>query len=190
MFMTNHHVYFFTWKQGMQYRIATIAAIYDKTLRLNSTSSSYNSGTMTNLASNDVDRFLTAAAFGPYLIWGPILMLVIPVVGSFVISWSFAVGIAFLVFVIVPVQLKWSKKLGRMRSKTAQYTDERMAHVSQALTGIRVAKMMGWEENFEQRITSCRKNEVDWIKGANRYRVSSHLYSMCARQHFNEHSLT
>jgi ATP-binding cassette subfamily C (CFTR/MRP) protein 4 len=36
--MEHHHVFFWTWRRGMQYRISSIAAIYDKSLRLNSTS--------------------------------------------------------------------------------------------------------------------------------------------------------
>jgi ATP-binding cassette subfamily C (CFTR/MRP) protein 4 len=39
------------------------------------------------------------------------------------------------------------------------------------LTGVRVMKMAGWEENFEERIASIRKAEVGQIERVNRYRA-------------------
>jgi len=156
----------------MQTRIACIAAIYDKTLRLKSTSDS-SSGNTINLATNDVDRFLNASAFGPYIVWGPLMLLLILVIGWLVIGWSFAVGIAVMIFGIAPLQLNLSKKFGGLRSKTARASDARVNAMSQAIEGIRVVKMMGYENIFQERITSCRKDEVDAIKRVYRYKAMS-----------------
>ena len=211
--MEHHHVFFWTWRKGMQYRISCIAAIYDKSLRLNSTiateqlptaavsvaassggkqksskaltaaasssqnknassaSSSSSSGKIVNIATNDVERFLLASLFASYIFWAPLQSIAILGLGWYVIGWSFAAGFGMLVFLFVPLQLWLSKKFAFMRSKIAAITDERVTLVSQAISGVRVMKMSGWEDNFEERIATVRKKECDQIEKVNVYRV-------------------
>lgn len=193
--MEHHHVFFWTWRRGMQYRISCIAAIYDKSLRLNSTSateqlpslsagnrkmtSSKNasgsggasSGKIVNLATNDVERFMMATLFASYIIWAPLQSLAILGLGWWVIGWSFAAGFGLLLFLFVPLQLWLSKRFADMRSRIAAITDERVTMVSQAVSGVRVMKISGWEDNFQARIASIRKREVEQIEHVNIYRV-------------------
>jgi len=196
--LEHHHVFFWTWRKGMQYRISCVAAIYDKSLKLNSmvateqitvdvgkgkeglldkkksTSSSSNgasSGRVVNIATNDVERFLLATLFASYIFWAPIQSIAILGLGWYVIGWSFAAGFGLLVFLFVPLQLWLSKKFAFMRSKIAAITDERVTLVSQAISGVRVMKMSGWEDNFENRIATVRKKECDQIEKVNTYRV-------------------
>ena len=183
----------------MQYRIASIAAIYDKSLRLKSTSNaeqltssrspksndatiaektkplqqsaSTTSGQIVNIATNDVERFLLASLFASYIFWAPLQSLAILGLGWYVIGWSFAAGFGLLIFGFVPLQLWLSKNFAMLRTKIATITDERVTLVSQAVSGVRVMKMSGWEDNFESRISSIRKKEVDQIERVNRYRA-------------------
>ncbi|KAL7520054.1 hypothetical protein ACHAWX_004806 [Stephanocyclus meneghinianus] len=169
----------------MQYRISAIAAIYDKSLRLSSTSnvellsskkgkdetSTSTSGKIVNIATNDVERFLLATLFASHILWAPLQSVAILGVGWFVIGWSFAAGFGLLIFVFVPMQFHLSKKFAILRGKIARITDERVTQVSQAVSGVRVMKMAGWEENFEQRVASIRKAEVGQIERVNRYRA-------------------
>jgi ABC-type multidrug transport system fused ATPase/permease subunit len=196
--MEHHHVFFWTWRRGMQYRISCIAAIYDKSLRLNSTSateqlpslsagnrkktssksgnargsvSGASSGKIVNLATNDVERFMMATLFASYIIWAPLQSLAILGLGWWVIGWSFAAGFGLLLFLFVPLQLWLSKRFAYMRSRIAAITDERVTMVSQAVSGVRVMKISGWEDNFQARIASIRKREVEQIEHVNIYRV-------------------
>ena len=195
--MEHHHVFFWTWRRGMQYRISSIAAIYDKSLRLNSTSSviqsssssssskkgatktdnksakkaSATSGQIVNIATNDVERFLMATLFASYLFWAPVQSMAILGLGWWVIGWSFAAGFGILLFFFVPLQLWLSKKFALLRSKIASITDQRVTLVSQAVSGVRVMKMQGWEDNFEGRIASIRKAECEQIEKVNSYRA-------------------
>ena len=164
----HHHVFFWTWRRGMQYRISCVAAIYDKSLRLNSTSateqlpssmaltdrnkkgsksssssSSSSSGKIVNLATNDVERFMMATLFASYIIWAPLQSLAILGLGWWVIGWSFAAGFGLLLFLFVPLQLWLSKRFADMRSRIAAITDERVTMVSQAVSGVRVMKISG-----------------------------------------------
>jgi len=190
--MEHHHVFFWTWRRGMQYRISSIAAIYDKSLRLNSMSSviqsstskgstkvdgkasdkaSATSGQIVNIATNDVERFLLATLFASYLFWAPVQSMAILGLGWWVIGWSFAAGFGILLLFFVPLQLWLSKRFAIMRSKIASITDKRVTLVSQAVSGVRVMKMQGWEDNFEGRIASIRKEECEQIEKVNSYRA-------------------
>jgi ATP-binding cassette subfamily C (CFTR/MRP) protein 4 len=201
--LEHHHVFFWTWRKGMQYRIAFIAAIYDKSLRLKSnavaeqisyrldggdddddatrktsrsssastSSSSSSSGKIVNIATNDVERLLMATLFGSYLFWAPLQSIAILGCGWYVIGWSFAAGFGILIFLFVPLQMYLSRRFAYMRSKIAGITDERVTMISQAISGVRVMKMSGWEDNFVKRVMSIRDRECHQIERVNTYRV-------------------
>eukprot|EP00985_Skeletonema_marinoi_P017655 scaffold9736_cov144-Skeletonema_marinoi.AAC.24 len=165
-----HHAFFFAWHKGMQYRISAVAAIHEKALRLKSNDSS-SAGHVVNLASNDCERFLLATAFGSYIIWAPLLSIVILVLGCVGIGWSFVAGFGLLVFLFIPMQLFLSKKFSTLRSSISMITDKRVTLTSQAASGVRVMKMQGWENNFEDRIAAIRAKETDQIQLVNWYRA-------------------
>lgn len=165
----HHHVFFFTWRKGMQMRIASIAAIHDKSLRLSSThqTTSASYGRIMNLASNDVERFLQAALFICHLVWAPLQAIAILIAGCFMLGPAFAAGFGLLVVVFVPLQFYLSGKFAFFRSRIAGITDQRVTFVSQAVRGSRVMKMSGYEWRFLERIQEYRKSEVAQIIKAN-----------------------
>mmetsp|Transcript_6011 Transcript_6011/g.12890 ORF Transcript_6011/g.12890 Transcript_6011/m.12890 type:complete len:1360 (-) Transcript_6011:38-4117(-) len=165
----HHHVFFMTWRKGMQLRIACVAAIYSKSLRLRSAGGAdkASSGKVMNLASNDVERFLLAALFISYGFWAPVQSIAILIVGTYLVGTAFAIGFALLVLGFVPMQVYLSRRFAFLRSKVAAITDERVTLVSQAVGGARVMKMNGWENQFEKRIAKIRENEIRQIKKAN-----------------------
>ena len=162
----HHHVFQNFWLHGMRLRIASIACIYDKSLRLSSTHQSVNanSGKILNLASNDVERYLRASLFTHYIFWAPAQTVAILVLGVIELGVAFVAGVALLVFVVVPLQTLLAKKFARLRSKVAAITDKRVNLVSQAIYGARVMKMNGWEWQFLERIQALRDQEVAEIQ--------------------------
>lgn len=82
-FVSKQNLFFAMYRKGMQIRVGLVATLYDKSLRLSSTSnsSSFGAGKLTNIASNDVERFLMAAIPSLYLIAGPIEAVVILLIG-------------------------------------------------------------------------------------------------------------
>jgi ATP-binding cassette subfamily C (CFTR/MRP) protein 4 len=166
----HHHVFFVTWRKGMQLRISCVASIYSKSLRLSSTHQETNASTgkIMNLASNDVERFLLAALFINYLFWSPVQSIAILVVGWLSLGPAFAAGFALLIFGFVPFQIYLSRKFAFFRSKIAAITDRRVTFVSQAIHGARIMKMSGYEWRFLDRIQSIREEETAQIAKANR----------------------
>ena len=169
----HHQVFFITWRKGLQLRIASVAAVYAKVLRLKSTAGTgaASSGNVINIASNDVERFLLAALFGSYLFWAPVQSLVILAVGLKMIGPAFAAGYGLLALLFVPLQFYLSQRFAKLRSRVAAITDTRVTLVSQAVAGVRVMKMSGWERQFEERITEIRSREINQIQRATRLKA-------------------
>lgn len=182
---THHHIYFYAWRRGMQYRVAAVAAIYAKSLRLRSNvaggdpNSTISTGMVMNLASNDVERFIMWSLFVSYLFWGPLEAIVVLVVGLNILGPAFAAGYVLLALVI-PIQFYLSKKFAKYRSKIAALTDRRVNLVSQAVSGVRVMKMSGWETSFEERIAALRRIEMKEIQRAQRLKATNEaIFFVC-----------
>lgn len=160
------------YRKGMQIRIGLVASLYDKSLRLSSTDklTSVSPGQLTNLASNDVERFLLAAIPSLYLIIGPLEAIVILIVGIHLIGPIFAVG-HLLFFLLVPLQLHLGKCFVKFRSSVANSTDARVGLVGQAVSGARIMKMNCWENEFEKRIKLYRTQEARQLLAASRYKA-------------------
>ena len=165
-FPSKQQQFFQTYRKGVQLRLGFVAAIYSKTLRLpsvqinsttsdksasssnsssgNSISSSnpsyFTSGHVTNLVSNDVEKFLLTSVMVPFLIQGPFVAIVILVVGIVIVGPVFATGYGLLL-ILVPFQTYLGRRFVFLRSKVASLTDERVTMVSQAVSGVRVMKM-------------------------------------------------
>jgi ATP-binding cassette subfamily C (CFTR/MRP) protein 4 len=171
-FPTKQRLYFELYRKGMQIRVGLVATLYDKVLRLSATSSenSISAGKLTNLASNDVERFLLASIPSLYLFLGPIEAVVILLLGIYTIGPVFAVGHG-LFLLLVPLQVYLGRRFVQFRSQVASITDARVTLVSQAVSGARIMKMNGWELEFEKRITALRAMEVAKLKAASRYKA-------------------
>jgi len=177
----HHTVFFASWRKGMQYRLACVAAIYEKSLHLSSTNQETTAsyGKIMNLASNDVDRFMMTTLFVSHLFWSPVLSLVCLVVGCVFLGPAFAAGFGLLVVVLVPVQFYLSGRFAHYRSTIAAITDKRVTFVSQAVRGARVMKMSGYEWKFLDRIHDFRDKETTQIAKANRLKSWNESIFFC-----------
>jgi len=173
--LEHHHVFFFNSRKGMQFRVSSVAAIFDKALRLSSTHQETlsNYGRTVNLASNDAETFYYATNFVSFIVWSPLLAVGILLTGTIMVGWAFASGIGVLVVVFVPAQLWLSGSFAKYRSRIAAITDQRLNFVSQAVRGARVMKLAGYETLFLERIQSYRAKEVMQLERANRLKATN-----------------
>jgi ATP-binding cassette subfamily C (CFTR/MRP) protein 4 len=202
--LEHHHLFFYTWKKGMQLRIACIAAIYEKCTKLSSisistftnhtttspskvnntptttsatsTSTSSSHGQVMNLISNDVERFLLAALFVNYIFWGPIISIAIVIVGYTLMGYSFVIGIVVLFVLFIPLQIYFSHRFAHYRNQIAQYTDQRVLQIGQAIRGVRMMKLLGYETHFQSTIQQYRKQEIQHIGQANRLKAYNEAF--------------
>ncbi len=165
--MEHHHVFFWNWRRGMQYRLSAVAAIYEKSLQLPSLSSSESKVSILNLASNDVDRFLLASLFAGHLFWAPLQSLAILATGVALMGVAFLAGFVLLLVVFVPLQFYLSRRFASLRQHIAGFTDLRVHQVKNALKGIRVIKWQAMEYAWQKRIQATRAQEMEKIIHAN-----------------------
>eukprot|EP00980_Cylindrotheca_fusiformis_P019849 scaffold6966_cov112-Cylindrotheca_fusiformis.AAC.27 len=182
-FPTKQRLYFELYRKGMQLRVGLVATIYNKALRLsstttsstnsnsdNSTQNTISAGKLTNLASNDVERFLSASIPTLFLFIGPIEAIVILIVGIFTIGPVFLVGHG-LFLLLIPLQVFLGRRFVYYRSRVAAITDARVTLMSQAVSGARIVKLNGWELELQQRIATLRSKEVALLRAASRYKA-------------------
>lgn len=173
-FPTKQHQFFHAYRKGLQMRVGLISAIYNKAMRLPAAgiygNNHASAGHVTNLASNDVERFVNTCVTASFLIAGPFISIVILIIGIFIIGPVFAAGYGLL-FLLVPLQMYFGRQFAVLRSKVAKITDSRMNLISQAVNGARVVKFNGWENNFEQKINCIRKGEVVQLQKASFFRA-------------------
>ncbi|KAL3922295.1 MAG: hypothetical protein SGILL_002279 [Bacillariaceae sp.] len=188
--------FFETYRKGMRIRVGLVAAIYSKILRLPSVGgevpqshafdkkksksktfqqqhspSPASSGQITNLASNDVERFLSTSVMCIYLLYGPIEAIAVVIVGVYTVGPSFAAGLIVLVAIMLPLQTYLSRRFVALRSRVASHTDARVNWISQAVSGARVVKYNGWEFELEKRIQRLRDDELEHIQTSTRYKA-------------------
>ena len=168
---TKQQQFFITHRKGMTMRLGLLAAIYSKALKLSSIggTNSISSGQVVNLASNDVERYLSGSPLMIYLIYAPIEALAILATGCSIMGWAFAAGFGLLL-VFIPLQLYLARRFASLRSKVAAITDARCNLVSQACQGVRIMKMHGWENKFAERIEAIRAQEMNKIIKASEYK--------------------
>ena len=168
---TKQQQFFITHRKGMTMRLGLLASIYSKALKLSSIGGTNNisSGQVVNLASNDVERYLSGSPLMIYFIYAPIEALAILAAGCSIMGWSFAAGFGLLL-VFIPLQLFLARRFASLRSKVAAITDSRCNLVSQACQGVRIMKMSGWEDKFAERIEVIRAKEMNKIIKASEYK--------------------
>jgi hypothetical protein len=102
-------------------------------------------------------------------------------VGYHVIGWSFAVGFGALLGLFVPLQLWLSRRFAMLRSLVAALADKRIVLMGQAVAGVRVLRMSGWEDNFEGRIAEVRRWECAQLGRVDRYRaLNEAVFFVCS----------
>jgi ABC-type transport system involved in cytochrome bd biosynthesis fused ATPase/permease subunit len=156
----HHHAFFHAWRLGMQLRGALTTIIYDKSIRLSLASmASISVGHIVNLTAQDVESFQICGCF-VHFAYTPLLeALAVLYFGIAEIGVSFVAGFACIIL-LVPLQKVFSAQLHKSKSSTSRHTDERLKVLNQALNGVRLMKISGWEDVFIRIIEEARKREV------------------------------
>lgn len=157
----HHHAFFHAWRLGMQLRGSLTTLIYDKAIKLTlSSMSSISVGHIVNLCAQDVESFQICGCF-VHFCYTPLLeALVVLYFGLYEIGISFLAGFACIIL-LIPLQKMFSTQLTKSKGATSKHTDERLKVLNQALNGVRLMKINGWEDVFISIIENCRQREVD-----------------------------
>lgn len=159
---------------GMNIRVALGTSVYDKVLCLSNKSlQSATVGKVSNIMTSDVNRFDKVFIYLHYLWLGPMEAIIILILLYREISWACLPGYAIMLF-LFPTQAWMGKLFSKLRRKTAQFTDKRVAVMTEIITAIRVIKMYAWENAFGKIIQQIRESEVAKIITAS-YAIGTNL---------------
>lgn len=87
-----------------------------------------------------------------------------------------------LIFVFVPFQGYMGSKFSKLRTQTADKTDERLLTLQEVLMAMRVIKMYTWEKPFANLVTESRQAEVKKLKKTAVYRaLNQSFFSVTSR---------
>ncbi|CAG2107286.1 unnamed protein product, partial [Medioppia subpectinata] len=167
---------------GMRARNACCTLMYKKSLKLNRLSMGKTTvGQMINLMSNDANRFDEFALFASYFIISPIQTAITIYIMYTYMGWASLVPVGIIILLIV-FQLFMGKMFSKVRLMTAKLTDNRLRHMVEIISGMRVIKMYSWEQPFADLVSEARKQEVSCIqKSCFLKAINMSLYSMATK---------
>ncbi|KAF1747740.1 hypothetical protein GCK72_024206 [Caenorhabditis remanei] len=156
-----HHPYFHgLLNVGNHMRVGTGVLLYKKALRLSLASlADTNSGQLIQLLNTDAAKLEQAFLFAHYVWLCPLLMFFYGFILWFYFGFCCLVG--FLVMmIIVTFQVYYSYQLGVNRRNIGDRMDARLKIMSEIINGMKVVKMLVWEDNFAAKIKQLRENEI------------------------------
>ncbi|ODN00558.1 Multidrug resistance-associated protein 4 [Orchesella cincta] len=157
---TLHPVINYSFVIAMRCRIACSSLLYRKELRLSKSAQGKTTvGQITNLLSNDVNRFDLNLLFIP---WIPTSLLQMAIFTVFL--WR-EFGVACLtglsiVLLLIPIQYWNGSYSAKCRLKIAQRTDERGRIMNEIIIAMKIIKQYTWEKPFSAVIYKLRELEV------------------------------
>lgn len=176
--LLHHYEFFVAMRVGWNAREATFGAIYRNAIRM-STHSAVSTGQLINLASSDVERFVVAGSYLPFLILSPLQLAVIVYLMYRLLGPAGIVGVGVLCLAI-PVQWLASQIFARLRAKTAVVTDSRVKATNELISGIRLLKMYCWERPFVALVAALRKKEISFVRRANLIKAANMAFFFVA----------
>ncbi|KAE8744038.1 ABC-transporter, subfamily C member 08 [Frankliniella occidentalis] len=159
---------FFTWRfvlsfrTAVRLRVACLALMYKKILRLNSFDEN-SMGQLLNIFANDSQRIFDMIVFGPMIIGGPMVLITgVAYVLCTLSPWALSGILVFIAF--YPVQYFISWLCSKLRRKTVQAADQRINLMNEILTHIKTVKMNAWEGDLKDEIDCIRSKEQGYIQ--------------------------
>ena len=165
---------------SLRMRNATMAAIYQKALRVSNSSRKESTiGEIVNLMSIDSQRFMDVT---PYLnlLWSAPLQMAL----CLYFLWGYlgpsifaGLGVTIL---FMPMNFLLIKKLKSLQIMQMKTKDERVKFTNEVLGGIKVLKFYAWEPSFENKLLQLRNTEVKILRKMAYYRVGVNFGWNCA----------
>ena len=153
-------------RSGVWTRTALVSAVYEKSLRLsNAARHQFSSGKIVNIMSADISRLDFAMQFVHILWVAPIQIMLCFGLLIWQLGVSALVGLG-VILVTMPVAQWASGRLGKERLQASLVADRRVKITQEALSGIKVIKLYGWERPFLSGLEDLRREElkhVTWI---------------------------
>ncbi|CAG5134056.1 unnamed protein product, partial [Candidula unifasciata] len=138
-------------------KYGSLALLYRKVLHVK-TLKDKTVGDIVNIISNDGQRIWDGIIMGPFIIGGP-MILIMGCVYSIVYLGPWTL-VSFLVLIgFYPYAMMLAKKSQDFRTQSIKITDTRVGLMNELLTYIKLIKMYAWEISFAKKISELREEE-------------------------------
>ncbi|KAM0052069.1 putative ABC-type xenobiotic transporter [Helianthus debilis subsp. tardiflorus] len=148
---------------GFRIRSILVSAVFRKSLRLtHEARKNFPSGKTMNMITTDANA-LQQVCNQLHGLWSAPFRIVL----SMILLYQ-QLGIASLVGSLVlilmfPIQTMIVSKMRKLTKEGLQYTDKRVGLMSEILAAIQTVKCYAWEESFQSKIQTIRKDELLWL---------------------------
>ncbi|KAF9528448.1 ABC transporter [Crepidotus variabilis] len=166
--IAGHHYFYRAMSTGILLRSGLITAIYNRSLILTTRARSgafgLSAGKLTNHIAVDVSRIDLCAWFVHNVWTSPIQLLVC--LALLIVNLGYKSALAgFAVFILAfPIQIGVMKKTFAVRRAGMGWSDKRVRAVQEALSGMRVIKVFGWEGAVGKKVKGLRVVEVGYTR--------------------------
>ncbi|EAR99878.2 ABC transporter family protein (macronuclear) [Tetrahymena thermophila SB210] len=149
-----------TQRTSVQVRLGLINLLYDKISSLSTYSiKQANIGKIINMVSSDFGAIEWSVAYLFQCMITPLLFLICSYMLISSLNWIGIIAILLLISMI-PLQQKIAKAAAIYSKTQTQKRDKKVKIFAEMIEGIRIIKMYGWEQAFNQAINKLREKEV------------------------------
>ncbi|KAL4141386.1 hypothetical protein QTP88_004034 [Uroleucon formosanum] len=151
--------------EGIRLKSGLQAMLYCKMLKLQQTQvdSTSENGHIINLLSEDTTNIMSSFWIGHYIWAIPLKIIILIYLLYLKLGWSAIIGSACCIVIMIPLQFFIGKKMSSNSKEISNLSDKRLHLTNEVLQGIRLVKLCGWENEFVDRITDARNNELDLL---------------------------
>ncbi|XP_022163687.1 ATP-binding cassette sub-family C member Sur-like [Myzus persicae] len=151
--------------EGIRLKSGLQAMLYCKMLKLQQTQvdSTSENGHIINLLSEDTTNIMSSFWIGHYIWAIPLKIIILIYLLYLKLGWSAIVGSACCIVIMIPLQFFIGKKMSSNSKEISNLSDKRLQLTNEVLQGIRLVKLCGWENEFVDRITDARNNELELL---------------------------
>mmetsp|Transcript_133973 Transcript_133973/g.232584 ORF Transcript_133973/g.232584 Transcript_133973/m.232584 type:complete len:1411 (-) Transcript_133973:84-4316(-) len=164
-----------TQRLGIWLRATQILKLFQKCMDTSNATQlqpDFHKGRLVTMMSNDAQR-LQDCTFFLHLVWSaPLQFLTACIMLYMGLGWPSLVGVG-LMAALIPVNTRVMRNMIKYSRDKVKFTDDRVKSIDECLQGIRIVKVMAWEELFTQKLIGLREKEIGTLKKQHNLRLLS-----------------
>ncbi|XP_052179623.1 ABC transporter C family member 12-like isoform X3 [Diospyros lotus] len=151
---------------GFRLRSTLVAAIFRKSLRLTHEGrKKFPSGKITNLMSTDANA-LQQICQQLHGLWSAPFRIIIAMILLYQQLGTASLLGSLMLVLMFPIQTFIISKMRKLSKEGLQCTDKRVGLMNEILAAMDTVKCYAWEESFQSKLHSLRKDELSWFQKA------------------------
>lgn len=160
---------------GIRINASLISAVYNKSLRVDLTSSKESVGKLNNLISVDIRSIQEFCSYSHFIWATPFEMAIAMVLLFSVLGYAAWAGV-FVMILALWIGMWIAKVLEAYQKQLLKEKDTRIGIINEVLNSMRIIKFFAWEDKFTDKIMNARQTE---LKSLRKYAVTNGmLYTM------------